>query len=85
MRGIKRQDFPDTIGGRIKKLMYEKRMTQGYLADMVFYNRRAICDMVNDHQRIPADTLGSIARILGVSCDYLIYGEEANHDNSKST
>ena len=80
MRVIKSKDYPDTIGGRIKKNMYERNMTQGWLADMVFYSRKQICDMVNGHQRIPADTLGSIAKILGVSCDYLIWGEDNNND-----
>ncbi len=66
---------PTTIGGRIKKVMNIKNITQKEVAKKIGTVEPNISRYLNDKTKISTETLGKIAKILDVSCDYLILGE----------
>ncbi len=67
---------PTTIGGRIKKVMNIKNITQKEVAKKMGVVEPNLNRYLNGKIRMTAETLGKIAKILDVSCDYLILGEE---------
>lgn len=67
---------PTTIGARIRKVMQIKGVTHEEISKNAGICRQAVTHYLNDQRKCPAETLGKIAKILDVSCDYLIFGEE---------
>lgn len=76
-------DNPTTIGGRIKKVMRIKGISQNEVAIAIGVNREMVSRYSNNKRKIPAEKLGKIAKLLGVSCDYLIFGEELKATHTK--
>lgn len=64
------------FGENLKRVMKEKGITQQRLADLVGVSRSTISKYVTDTAEPSLDVLCDIAIKLGVSCDYLIKGEE---------
>lgn len=67
---------PGTIGGRIRKEMLLKGVPGAEMGQRVGCTHQTISRYIRCERKIPAVTLGAIAKELGVSCDYLIFGEE---------
>ena len=65
-----------TIGDRIYKEMQIKGITQEEIAKKAKITRQSLSCYCNNKTCMSAEILGSIAKTLNVSCDYLIFGEE---------
>jgi transcriptional regulator with XRE-family HTH domain len=63
----------DTFGTRIKALRTERKMTLDQLAAATGSSKSYIWELENKNPPRPsADKLGEIARVLGVTTDYLL-------------
>jgi transcriptional regulator with XRE-family HTH domain len=67
-----RNEYAETVGGRIARLRREKGMTQIELAERLRVSQPVISDYENDVIRLPADTVAQIAEVLGASADELL-------------
>jgi len=65
-----------TIGERISKELHDKGMTQRELAEMAGIHEVSISRYVNDGRQPMPIALGQIAKVLGVTTDYLIGVDE---------
>lgn len=61
-----------TIGDRISKELHSKGITQRELAAKIGVSEVSISRYVNEGRQPMPVTLGQIAKVLGVSTDYLI-------------
>ena len=65
--------FQGTVGERIQDLLREKKMTQAVLAQRTQISKATLNRYITDeNSRIPHDALLQIARVLGVSTDFLL-------------
>ena len=65
--------FQGTVGERIQDLLREKKMTQAVLAQRTQISKATLNRYITDeNSRIPHDALLKIARVLGVSTDFLL-------------
>jgi transcriptional regulator with XRE-family HTH domain len=62
------------LGERIKSRRLELEWTQDALAQRVGISKSFLSDLENEKRGVGADTLLDIARVLGVSLDYLMKG-----------
>lgn len=69
-----------TIGERISKELHDKGMTQRELAEKVGISEVSISRYVSEGRQPRATALGQIAKVLGVTTDYLIGIDEANEE-----
>ena len=67
---------------RLERLIKEKGLTQVAVADSVGIRRPTISDWKKNGSYPTADVAVKIARLLGVSVEYLVTGEE--NDSAKS-
>lgn len=67
------------IGNRIKELRLAHGKTQNDLAENINSTQDAISKMERGKMPISLDSLIRIASVFNVSCDYLIYGLDANN------
>jgi transcriptional regulator with XRE-family HTH domain len=67
-----RNEYAETVGGRIARLRREKGMTQIELAERLRVSQPVISDYENDVIRLPADTVAQIAEVLRASADELL-------------
>lgn len=67
---------PDTIGERIRKEMRNRGISCAEMVRKVGLSQQTLFHYALFRSNIPAVILGEIAKVLGVSCDYLIFGEE---------
>ena len=65
-----------TVGDRIKKRMAELGWTQDQLAQKAGISKSFLSDLENGKRSVSADKLLDIARVLNLSLDYLMKGEE---------
>lgn len=66
------------VGLRIKKLRRQMNMTQTQFAEKLCYaSERQVQRIENGEVVCPTDRLIEIAFILGVSTDYILFGNEA--------
>ena len=65
-----------TVGERIKKRRNELGWTQDVLAEKAGISKGFLSDLENAKRSVGADTLLDIARVLNLSLDYLMTGEE---------
>lgn len=70
-----------TIGDRITKEAAIKGIMQGEIAKQAGITRQSVSNYMNGYKIPRADVLGKIAKVLNVTCDYLIYGEQEGKDN----
>ncbi len=66
-----------TIGERISKCRKEKNLSQEYVAEMLEISRQAVSKWENDLTEPDTGNLIKLARLFGVSVEYLASGEEA--------
>ena len=65
-----------TVGERIKKRRNELGWTQDQLAQKAGISKSFLSDLENGKRSVSADNLLDIARVLSLSLDYLMKGEE---------
>lgn len=66
------------IGNRIKELRRRQGKTQTYFADMLYISSSYLA-LIEAGKRVPTiEILAQIAKISGVSLDYLVFGDESN-------
>jgi y4mF family transcriptional regulator len=65
-----------TVGERIKKRRNELGWTQDQLAQKAGISKSFLSDLENGKRSVSADNLLEIARVLSLSLDYLMKGEE---------
>lgn len=66
-----------TIGERIAKCRKEKNLSQEYIADLLDVSRQAVSKWETNQTEPDTSNLIELARIFGVSVEYLANGEEA--------
>jgi XRE family transcriptional regulator, fatty acid utilization regulator len=64
-----------TLGERIRERRVELRWTQEILAKKADISTSFLSDLENNNRSVGADRLLDIARVLGVSLDFLMKGE----------
>lgn len=62
-----------TIGQRIREVRMQRGLTQEGLADAVDLSVTYISNIENVHTKVSLPTLVTIAQVLNVSVDYLLY------------
>ena len=65
-----------TVGERIKKRRTDLGWTQDQLAQKAGISKSFLSDLENGKRSVSADNLLDIARVLSLSLDYLMKGEE---------
>ena len=66
------------FGNRIKELRRRQGKTQTYFADMLYISSSYLA-LIEAGKRVPTiEILAQIAKISGVSLDYLVFGDERN-------
>lgn len=75
---------PSTIGARICRIMRIKGISHEAISKQLEISRQTVTHYLNNQRKINAETLGKIAEIFDVSCDYLILGKEDGGDRAKS-
>lgn len=68
--------FYKEIGGRIQKLREQKGYTHEELAAMINVDRDLLIEFEAGRKRVFVDQLSNLARVLGVTTEYLIYGKK---------
>lgn len=66
---------PLTLGGRIIGARRSRQMTQTELASRAGLTASAVSQIENDLRSPMLETAKSLAEALGVTMDYLVYGE----------
>ena len=64
--------FPDRLGREI----YLNELTTVQIAEIIGVERKSITNWQMGHNCPSAYHLGKLAKLLGVSADYLLFGEE---------
>lgn len=64
-----------SLGDRIKERREELGWTQDVLAEKAGISKGFLSDLENSKRNVGADTLLDIAKVLGLSLDYLMTGE----------
>lgn len=67
-----------TIGERIAKCRKDKKLSQEYIAEILDVSRQAVSKWENDQSEPDTGNLIQLARLFGVSVEYLANGEEEN-------
>lgn len=80
---VKKTKRVETIGERIRKVRWLKGCTASEIAYFAEVSPTVIYHTENKGGVPRADTLGKIARYLGVSTDYLIYGDDYSENGLK--
>ena len=71
---------PKAIGERVKNLRIKQKKTQSYYADMLYISPSYL-SLIEEGARVPKiEVLVQLARVGGVSLDYLIFGEEETNE-----
>jgi len=71
----------ETLGERIRRLRLEKNISQRNLAKMVGTSPGLISFIERDRNKPNYRIIGRLAKVLGISTDYLIFGEEARSES----
>ena len=70
----------DTLGGRLRVLRNDRKITQAQLAEKVFVSESYIA-LIEAGKRTPStEILGKLSDYFGVSADFLLYGEASEDD-----
>lgn len=74
----------DNIGDRVREARQKRGLSQPALAKLCGYSdKSAICKIEKGGRNFPLDKVEVIARALGVSAEWLLWGSEA-HDMEPS-
>ena len=75
-------ETPTSIGGRIRKTALLKGVSVTEMARFLDITSQTMHHYLNDERKISALALGTLAILFETSCDYLIFGEEADDENN---
>lgn len=76
---------PVEIGSRIRDLRIKKGKSQTYYADL-FYISPSYLALIEAGKRVPnLEILVQIAKVCGVSLDYLVFGEDTDSKKGMNT
>jgi transcriptional regulator with XRE-family HTH domain len=73
-----------TVGDRIRQRRNELGWTQDVLAEKAGISKSFLSDLENAKRSVGADTLLDIGRVLGLSLDYLMTGEQTDAETEKT-
>src|SRR5689334_14580541 len=65
-----------SLGDRIKERRLELKWTQDVLAERAGISKGFLSDVENEKRSVSADTLLDLAKVLALSLDYLMTGED---------
>ena len=71
------------LGGRVKQLRVSKQLTQKALADLLGISYQNIGHLESGNIRKHPRYIADLAKVLGVTVDYLIRGETANYQDQE--
>lgn len=71
----------DTVGGRIRKLRQDKRLTLDQLSERTGISKGFLSDAENDNRNVSSQNLLKIANELNASLDYLLRGTDTAPPN----
>lgn len=66
------------IGNNVRKYRMERKLTQHQLADLVNCDNSAITRIEGGKRMMSVVTLRAMAKALGVSCDALLFSDQAS-------
>lgn len=69
----------ETLGERVARLRIAKGYSQRFVAQRIGVDHRVMIRVERDETRPRAASLHPLARVLGVTTDYLLTGREAPH------
>ena len=72
-----------SVGERIRKRRTELGWTQDQLAQKAGISKSFLSDLENGKRSVSADNLLDISRVLSLSLDYLMKGEETEHKSAE--
>ena len=72
----------DSIGKRIKAIRKKKKLTQIQLAEKAYISESYIALIELDKRNPSTDVIIRLAEILGVSSDYLLFGDTTKNDTA---
>ncbi len=64
------------VGERIRKLREAKKLTRDDMVEKVGISAKFIYEIETGRKGFSAENLCRIAKVLSVSCDYIMFGEE---------
>ncbi len=70
----------EEIGKRLKELRDNLHLSQAYVAEQIGVSRSALVKMENNQRKVSSEELLLLARIYGVTTDYILEGD-ANLQN----
>lgn len=65
------------IGNNVRKYRLERKLTQRQLADLIECDNSAIARIEGGTRMMSVYTLRTVAKALGVSCDALLFNDQA--------
>ena len=72
----------DSIGKRVKAIRKKKKLTQIQLAEKAYISESYIALIELDKRNPSTDVIIRLAEILGVSSDYLLFGDTTKNDTA---
>jgi transcriptional regulator with XRE-family HTH domain len=66
----------ESVGQRIKRMRLERGWLQCHLADRARITKQGVSRIERDANEMHLFTAAEIARVFGVSLDYLVWGKE---------
>ncbi|WP_232699504.1 helix-turn-helix domain-containing protein [Brevibacillus daliensis] len=75
----------ESVGQRIKALRKQKKWTQQKLASQVKVSAQVISNWEREYTNPGHDDLSRLAMTLGVSADYILFGQQPNEAQSAKT
>ena len=73
----------EKLGERIRRLRQEKNISQRQFAKLVGTSPGLISFIERNRNKPNYQIVGRMAKILGTTCDYLIYGGEASEESTE--
>ena len=70
------------VGARIKRAREMRKLTQEYISNQVDVNTQHISDVERGAVGLSIGTLIKICKALGVSADYILFGDGASNTNN---
>ena len=70
---MKKQELMERIGKNVRAIRAERKITQEQLADMLDKNASSITRIEGGQRMMSVASFVEMARVLGVSCDALVY------------
>lgn len=71
------------VGERIRELREVQNYTREAFAEKVDISVKFLYEIETGRKGFSAETLGRIAKALSISCDYLMFGEQAGNRGSE--